>query len=88
VYAALLPCYAHASDWEAWDKYLTRLTDLLTTVRLTDADLAWPMQLAGEVATQRAQPERARRAFQIALDQWRALGKTDEATALARQLER
>ena len=43
------------------------------TTALVDADIAWPAQLAGDIAQETKQHERARKAYQLARQQYQAL---------------
>ena len=43
-----------------------------------DKDLAWLAQRAGDTAMAAGEPDRARRAYQLALEHWTAMDKADE----------
>jgi len=77
LHTALLPCAAWADDWAALDRHLSLATELLSEMGTNDPDLAQPAQLAGELALERGEAERALGALGLALDQWRALGQEE-----------
>ena len=52
-----------------------------------DTDVAWPAEVAGETARTHGSDARARKAFRLAAEQWRAMGKAPEVVRLARVLE-
>jgi tetratricopeptide (TPR) repeat protein len=87
VHANLLPCAAAERDWAAWDHHMAQARALLAETGMHDADIAWPAQLAGDLATAADQPERARDAWTLALQQWRALRDDDRAASLAALLD-
>ena len=72
--AQLLACDAAAGDFEAWDEHMAEARRLLSRSSAVERDIAWPLGLAGELATAAGEEERARGAFELALAQWRAIG--------------
>lgn len=79
VHAELLPSAAAARDWGAWDRHLARARELLERAPMIDPDIAWPAQLAGDMAHAAGERGRARAAWELALSQWRALGNEARA---------
>lgn len=53
---------------------------------MVDADIAWPAQLAGDLAA--GFPDRAERAYRLALRQWQALGDADKVAEVQAVLAR
>ena len=82
VHILLLPACAHRDDWEAWDEHFGAGLEMITAAGMIDKDIAWPAQLAGDLAAQHGKPQRAWQAYVIARQQWVALGD-DEAAARA-----
>jgi tetratricopeptide (TPR) repeat protein len=78
-HACLLPCLAGEGDWPAWDRHLARATALLAETGFTYLDIARSAHLAGDMARGAGEPARARAAYALALRQWRALGRADDA---------
>jgi len=79
----LLPCYAAAGDWAAWDRHAEIGFDTLDEVGVFEVDFARTAQLGAELATAAGQPERARRAWQAALAQWQGLHRDERAAVAA-----
>ncbi len=86
MHICLLPCAADAGDWEAWDHHAQRAGDLLERTGVVDIDNARNAQLGGEVALAKGCRDAAMVAFELALQQWRALGKAEEVAALEKTL--
>jgi serine/threonine protein kinase/tetratricopeptide (TPR) repeat protein len=79
VHVELLPCLAEVQDWEAWDRHFLEATAMLRETRLKDGDVAWLLALAGERALAAGDPVRSRHSYELAILQWRALGRPDKA---------
>lgn len=79
VHVELLPCLAENEEWQAWDEHFLEATALLRETRLKDGDVAWLLVLAGERAMVANDPVRARHCYELAIQQWRALGRPDKA---------
>lgn len=83
LHAALLPCAAHAEDWEAWDEHLARATALLAQTRFVDGDIARAAEAGARLALQAHERARAAGAVALARNQWQALGNVEQAAILA-----
>ena len=73
VHAALVPCAAARDDWEDFDTHLFAARRILEETTMIDADVAWPLERAAELAGQRGQPVRAAAASHLAAIQRKAL---------------
>ncbi len=81
-HVALLPCSAHAGNWREWDDHMTEAITLLDETGAVDQDIAWPAELASELASGLGETERSLQALQLAGDQWTALRQADKAEAV------
>jgi tetratricopeptide (TPR) repeat protein len=79
VRTVLLCCLAAQHEWAAWDERLENVRELLEQTGYRDLDIANAAQLAGELALAAGQPERAKAIYELALAQWDALGREEEA---------
>jgi serine/threonine protein kinase/tetratricopeptide (TPR) repeat protein len=79
VHTELLPCLAETRDWNAWDDHFYRAAELLRETRLKDGDVAWLLVLAGQRALAAGDPVRARHCYELGIQQWLALGRSDKA---------
>lgn len=86
VHANLLPTVADARDWAAWDHHIQQAMTLLDSTNLQDPDIAWPAQLAGDIALDLGELERASQAYAMALSQWTALKREDRAETVKKIL--
>lgn len=84
LHAGLLPCTAAAGDFAAWDHHLERVEALLEG--FVDKDIPWCARLGGELAVAAGDPVRGRRAYELARQQWRLIGRTDEIDRIDRAL--
>jgi tetratricopeptide (TPR) repeat protein len=75
---ALLAPLAAQGRWEEFDLFALRSRALLLETGFVEPDLARKARMAGDLARDNDQPERARAAWTIARDQWKALGRTDD----------
>jgi tetratricopeptide (TPR) repeat protein len=82
VHTALLCCAAKAEDWTAYDDHFERAEQLLRSTALVDADIAWPARLAGDIARDTKQDARARKAYQLAKQQYEALNDQEQVNAI------
>ncbi len=80
VHAGLLACCAAAGDPDAWDEHLTG-----ADTEVCDTDIASCAELAGDLLAE-ADPVRARRAYELAMAQWRAINRSDRALGVERTL--
>jgi class 3 adenylate cyclase/tetratricopeptide (TPR) repeat protein len=85
--AATLACEAEAGALHLVDDLLVELTGTLSENPVVDLDLAWPAEHAGDRLAARGEAERSRSAYALALDQWRALGREDEAAQVAERMD-
>ncbi len=79
VHVALIACAAARDDWEAWDTHAKRAATLLAASALVDPDIAWAARLAGVLARQAGQLDRARAAWRLSADQLAALGEVEKS---------
>ena len=79
-------CAAGDGRWEDWTEQSATAQQLLSDTGLVYPDLAEISTLAAELAEDAHQPEAARKAYTIALQQWRALGRKRKAAQLSRRL--
>jgi eukaryotic-like serine/threonine-protein kinase len=79
-----LPCTAAAGRWDQWDVQLPATRDLLTDLGAVDRDVAQALELAGRLAAEADQPDRAAEAWTISEKQWAALGNEEAAARLCR----
>lgn len=82
---ALLASYAALEDWFFWPSTLRSAQKSLEG-GMVDVDIAWPAELAGDLAAERGFFKEAREGWTIARDQWTALGKPDKAAAVGRRM--
>ena len=62
-----------------WGVELDAIVALLERTGITDGDVAWALEIAGQQAGLRGQPVAARALLALALAQWSALGQPDAA---------
>ncbi len=72
-YLSLLPCLAHAGDWDEWQDRIGLARFLLSASNFYDVDLAETAYLAGTLAEEAKALPQAKEAYQIALEQWDVL---------------
>jgi hypothetical protein len=78
-HACLLPALAHARDWAAWDACIERVRALHAESRFLDPDMPRMEDLAGRLAKDAGEPARARDAWALACEHWRAIGRPEDA---------
>ncbi|MBA2663354.1 MAG: tetratricopeptide repeat protein [Bradymonadaceae bacterium] len=83
----MLPGCAARADWTAWDHHVSEAALHLEQSAMIDIDLAQVAEMAAQLARDGGQSARAREAFDLALNQWRALGREDRITEIEAQLE-
>ncbi len=81
-----VPTAAALSDWADYDRLFSEATASLGSSGMVDIDVAQAMELAGQLAHDRGQPERARKAWEVALDQWEQLGEEASVERLEAKL--
>jgi serine/threonine protein kinase/tetratricopeptide (TPR) repeat protein len=79
VHICLLECAASEDDWGNWDSHYAQGVSLLGESNLVDIDAARVAERAAVLACKGGQPNRAREAYAIALKQWLALERVDDA---------
>jgi len=78
VAVSLLAPLAAQGRWDEVDLFVLRGAALLEETGFVEPDLARKASLAGDLALEGGQEERARAAWEIARDQWAALGRDEE----------
>jgi tetratricopeptide (TPR) repeat protein len=86
VRGGLLACAAAKAIWRDFDVHLVDERALLAETSYVEEDVAWPAELAGDLALAAGERARAIAAWTIALDQWRRLGRAEAAHALEERL--
>jgi eukaryotic-like serine/threonine-protein kinase len=84
----LLPSVAAQGDWESWDRLAPEADVMLSGAGLVHEDIPRLARLGGDLALAAGHTERARRAWLLALSQWRRLGELSPARELASKLAR
>jgi len=95
LHALMLPCLAHEQEWRGFGHHLRRVEGLLHRTERVDPDIAEALERAGNLASEGAQPKRAKACLDLALAQWITMERDDETIRvddavrkLARQLPR
>ncbi len=83
-----LACISGVVDGSVWDAEVERLEGLLTSTGMVSRDNAMTTDLAGDRLLAAGDFERARRAWTLALEQWRGLGEDAAAAAVEAKLQR
>ena len=78
VHAGLMACAASLSDWSAWEEHDSWLRQALKKSPMVERDLAVPLERAANLAAEKGQREFALRTWNLAREQWQAIGD-DEA---------
>ncbi|RME06996.1 MAG: tetratricopeptide repeat protein [Deltaproteobacteria bacterium] len=86
LHLALLPCAAAEGAWDAWDEHDHAARTLLEKTGLIDPDIAWSLELAGDLALAAGEGERARQAYALARWQWEQLGDSEKSEVLDRKI--
>jgi tetratricopeptide (TPR) repeat protein len=86
VHYALMACYAFRGEWDLWEEQQARAREHRPETGRTDQDLAAMAHLAGDHAARAGQVERARQAWLLALEHWRALDRPERVAELCRLL--
>ena len=84
----LLPSVAAQGDWETWDRLSPEADVMLSGAGVVHEDIPRLARLGGDLAAAAGHTERARRAWLLALSQWRRLGELGPARELAAKLAR
>ena len=86
LHAALLPCLAQTHRWMPFDEHLEAARALLGHTGVADEDAAWSASLAGDAALEGGEPDRARRAWGLAVEIYVAAGLGGAAAGVRRKL--
>ncbi len=78
---------ATSGSWSAFDDHATQAERLQFELPMGEPDSARAATTAGQLALAAGHAQRARRAWQLALDHWVKLGKSEEARSVREQLE-
>lgn len=84
----LLVCAGARGDWPAWDRWMALSRGMLERTGWVDADIGLSLKLAGESARAAGDPERGRAALELALGQYRQLGRDADCAAIEALLAR
>jgi hypothetical protein len=82
----ILPSLAHQRDWEAWQNHVEQVRSRLDGSGFYDVDLAKSATMAGDIAMQKGAPGRAKEAYELALEQWKHLERTEETESVQRKI--
>ena len=85
--AAMTAVVAGLGHWACFDDHFQRARHYLESSGLVEIDVAEAMEIAGDGAARAGHGDRARRAYQLAVDQHLALGNEDRADVLQRIIE-
>ncbi|MBK05623.1 MAG: hypothetical protein CL920_39215 [Deltaproteobacteria bacterium] len=86
VHICLLPDCAIREDWSAWDVHLQHAIQILEDVSFVDIDLARMFHLAGDMAMEADDTERAMIAYRLAYKHWMILERPEEAQMISETL--
>ncbi|MCA9537648.1 MAG: tetratricopeptide repeat protein, partial [Myxococcales bacterium] len=81
IHGVLIACDAHDHDWASWDGRWSAMGPLRSG-KLADVDAAFAGRLAARIAEEAGESARADAAWQLAITQYEAVGRLDEATAV------
>ncbi len=81
-HAVILPCAAATGRWGAFDRSLTRIEERVAADGLADLDVAFLLVRAARFARQAGRAVRGEAALTAAKDQYRRLGRHEEADRL------
>jgi hypothetical protein len=80
-------CEAAARSWTAYDGWIEKTKEILDKSDFVEQDVAWCMDMAGEICLRHRKRERARKAFEIAKAGWQRLGNSSRYEAAKGQVE-
>ena len=86
VHAGLMVCAASKADWETWEDHETQLRSALEKSPMVERDLAEPLERAADLAQVEGQTDYAVRTWQLAQEQWRAIGDEEAVARLERRI--
>jgi hypothetical protein len=73
---------AFGCSFDEWDERLKQATQLLGATGYLDPDVAWVATLAGDLARERGEGQRALEVYQMALAQWEQLDRPAQVAAV------
>lgn len=79
VHLGLLLPLAQLNDWKAWDWHFQEGLRVIDDTGFVDMENAHLAELAAVACVGRGDPNRARMIYRVAFEQWKALGRMDEA---------
>ncbi len=80
--ATLLPCLAHAREWQDWYGHLETIGRTFSGDMFVDDDTMAMLELAASMASEAGQKDRAMAAWRLALELWNAMGREDRADVI------
>jgi tetratricopeptide (TPR) repeat protein len=83
----LATCAAAQRRWEAYDGHLEEGKRFSAETGAVELDVATCVEQAAEYALEAGEGERAREAFEIALQQWEGLRRADDVKRVTQQIE-
>ncbi len=86
VHTMLLSCAAAADDWQGWDRHADAASAVLAETGWVEHDVALAARMAGDLADDAGQADRARRAWRMALAQWERLDRPEEVAQMRSRL--
>ena len=84
--AGMLVCAAARADWTEWDKLAGRVNRQMRDSGIIDEDIPWCANLAADLALDAGEDVRAAIGYRLALDQWRAASRDEEAAEVEEYL--
>ncbi len=85
--ACLAACMAGRRDWERYDGFLDHARQLLEEGFFTEHEMALGFDIAAVQAHHFGEADRARRAYRMALRQWRGLGEAERVEKIKSRLQ-
>lgn len=82
----VLPYLAETGAWEEWSKRCAEAKLLLERTGFVDVDVAWPAELAGDLAARKERRREAAEVYRLAIRARRALGHAKHVTELEKRL--
>ena len=86
--AIQLPVLASKGILPVWSTHFRETESWLAETDIVDDDIAWSAELAGKLWENAGNPEQARQSNRLAIVQWRALNKSEEAARVQRRVIR
>ncbi|MEZ4321735.1 MAG: protein kinase [Myxococcota bacterium] len=86
-HVTLVPATAGLRDWSGYDHHLSEAHRLCNETGMIDIDVALCCEKAGALAAEAGEPDRALRAYELALHNWEQLGDRDRAERLHARMD-